>query len=114
MSKERNRKIFSVDIARGEAYMMLKNFRSRCKKRKFEFNLDLNYVTDLLKEFCKNNYHVWSINNPFKPSIDRIDNSKGYIKGNIRVVWMIENYCKSSSFNDEQVIEFCKRKLNLL
>jgi len=46
-------------------------------------------------------------NNIYRASIDRIDNNKGYIKGNIRYVSVITNYCKNI-FTDEDVVLFCE------
>ena len=34
-------------------------------------------------------------------------------KENVIVCWQIENYCKNS-FSEDDVIEFCKRKLGLI
>ena len=46
--------------------------------------------------------------NPYQASLDRIDNSKGYIKGNVRFVCYIFNIARNN-FDDAQVIEFCKK-----
>jgi hypothetical protein len=43
--------------------------------------------------------------NPWKPSLDRIDSTKGYIKGNVRYVTVIANLCKQG-FSDEVVVQF--------
>ena len=78
------------------------------------FDLSKEYVTKIVTEFCNKNYHVLTKNkNPFKPSLDRIDNNQGYTIGNVVVCWQIENYCKNV-FTSEDVIEFCKRKLNII
>lgn len=45
--------------------------------------------------------------NPFTGSVDRLDNSKGYIKGNIRYTCLMANYALST-WGDEQLFEFCK------
>lgn len=44
---------------------------------------------------------------PNKASIDRIDNSRGYIKGNVRFIALMANLARQS-FSDDQVVEFCK------
>lgn len=44
---------------------------------------------------------------PKQASVDRIDNSKGYVKGNIRFVSVMFNYARNN-FEDKDVIEFCK------
>jgi hypothetical protein len=45
--------------------------------------------------------------NPFAPSIDRIDNSLGYTKNNVRIVlWSVN--LMHGEMTDEQLIEMCK------
>jgi hypothetical protein len=43
----------------------------------------------------------------FMASLDRKDNKKGYIKGNIQFVSLMINYAKNR-YSDDDVIEFCK------
>lgn len=40
-------------------------------------------------------------------SVDRIDNSKGYVKGNLQFVAIIANYAKNQ-FSEKELIEFCQ------
>jgi hypothetical protein len=40
-------------------------------------------------------------------SLDRIDNSKGYVKGNVRFVSVMFNFARNK-FSDEEVIEFAQ------
>ena len=47
-------------------------------------------------------------NNPWKPSLDRMDPHKGYVVGNVRFVTYIANMCKKC-WSDEVVVDFCKR-----
>ena len=58
-------------------------------------------------------FYSWQPNHPFKPSIDKIDNTKGYTLDNIQILWNIENKCKNLYTNDD-VILFCKEKLKQL
>lgn len=44
---------------------------------------------------------------PHSASLDRINNSLGYIKGNVRFVAVMANYARNT-FTDEEVIEFGK------
>lgn len=51
----------------------------------------------------------WDVERNWKrASIDRIDNSKGYIKGNIRFTSFMANIAKST-LTDLELIEFCKK-----
>jgi hypothetical protein len=56
-------------------------------------------------------YHKRSPISPFQASIDRIDNNKGYIQGNIRIVSVIANFAKNR-FSDEELIAFCHAVAN--
>lgn len=91
-----------------------RNARKRSLYGNIKFDLTSDDVEQMIKVFCENNYHSESTSkNPFKPSLDRIDSSNGYTKSNTKVCWMIENYCKNT-FTDDEVIEFCMRKLGLI
>lgn len=48
---------------------------------------------------------------PYQASLDRIDNTKGYIEGNVRFVALIYNYAKNT-FSDSDVIDFCNHVAN--
>lgn len=45
--------------------------------------------------------------NPWKPSLDRVDSSRGYVRGNVRFVTLIANLCKQS-FTDDVVLTFAE------
>lgn len=45
--------------------------------------------------------------NPFAPSLDRIDNTKGYIRSNVRLVLWAVNLMHGE-MTDEQLVEMCK------
>lgn len=78
---------------------LLRNAKARAAKKGFDFNIneeDLNFFT-----------HCPVLNRPFirgtkyAPSIDRIDSSKGYIKGNVQVMSRLANRMKNDATVEE-------------
>jgi len=77
--------------------------KKRAKKSKLEFNIersDILYVNicpilNIPLSFSK------SYGGPNSPSLDRIDNTKGYIKGNIRIISKRANTLKNNSTFEE-------------
>lgn len=81
-----------------------------CKTRAEQKGLEFNITKDdiIIPEFCpillkpiicgdKENYQ-------FSPSVDRIDNTKGYIKGNIQVISMKANKIKNDATIEELIL----------
>lgn len=93
-----------------EARLRIYNMVGNARKR--GGNLKVRDIVELCLDFCKTHYHVWAPGHPFSPSIDRLDNNKGYYKDNIRIVWHIENLCRNR-FSIEDVDLFCRLKLGL-
>lgn len=97
------------------------NFRwyIKCiRNRGKDYDIDCEYLKELWQTqngICpitkkKLELRSHSYNNksqPYSASLDRIDNTKGYIKGNVRFVCLIFNYARNS-FSDNDVINFCK------
>lgn len=68
--------------------------RSRAKRKKLEFNITIEDI--IIPENCP------IFKTPIKiPSIDRIDSSKGYIKGNIQIVSNRANMLKNNATIEE-------------
>jgi len=70
---------------------MLKGAESRAEERGREFNLDLDYIVSLYVEVCPilGIDLVWDNTGQIvhgSPSLDRVNNLKGYIKGNVQIV----------------------------
>lgn len=53
----------------------------------------------------------WEEYHPANASVDRIDNSKGYMQGNVRFISVMANLARQS-FSDIQLIDFCKAVAN--
>jgi hypothetical protein len=54
---------------------------------------------------------AWAESSPSNASLDRIDNSKGYVEGNVRFIAYMANIARQS-FSDEQLKHFCKAVVN--
>ena len=90
---------WKVDAAR----LLYKNIKSRCKRIGKEFSIELEDIT--IPEKCpvfgfdlkREDRQTWMC----APSVDRIDNSKGYIKGNVTVVSRRANILKKDATLEE-------------
>jgi hypothetical protein len=96
--------------------LLLSSIRSGAKKRKLIIDIDNAYILNLWNE-QKGLCHYTNIpmkyvarnKNPFQVSIDRIDSSMGYIKGNVVLCCQAINYMK----NDYSIVVF-NEFLNML
>ncbi len=82
---------------------ILATVKSRAKRKGLEFNID---VTDIIiPEFCPilgvKLVKGDGIIHRYSPSLDRINNSKGYIKGNVAVISQTANSIKKELSLDE-------------
>lgn len=103
---------WKVDAAR----LLYKNIKSRCKRIGREFSIELEDI--IIPEKCpvfgfelkRENKQTWMC----APSVDRIDSSKGYIKGNITVVSRRANILKRDATIDEleQLLNYYKTLRN--
>ena len=90
---------WKVDAAR----LLYKNIKSRCKRMGREFSIDIEDI--IIPEKCpvfgfelkRENRETWMC----APSVDRIDSSKGYIKGNVTVVSRRANILKRDATLEE-------------
>lgn len=95
-------------------------FMRNVNRRKKEVNIDIDYIMevwDRQKGICP--FTGWKLELPKnctvfaggsrlqRASLDRIDSSKGYIKGNVRFISVMANNCKNN-FTDQEVRLFCK------
>jgi len=92
---------------------LLKTARNRALKRGTEFSIDLSDIT--IPEVCPILGIPLVISDGTgkpggkmnSPSLDRIDNEKGYIKGNVQVISHMANSMKFTA-NKEQLLAFAK------
>lgn len=93
---------------------IISDIRKRANKKGLEFNLDSCFLENLLE---LQNHRCALSNSPIKiprfseitilyksASVDRIDNSKGYLKGNVQWVVLGINYMKNK-FTDDDVLK---------
>lgn len=96
----------------------IKSIIRTSKKKKHTYDIDLQYLKDLWElqrgicpiTGCKltlRTHNYKQVRGPYQASLDRIDNNKGYIKGNVRFVALMFNYARNV-FSDQEVIDFCK------
>jgi len=93
----------------------LTNWRNGAKRKGVEFDLeydDIPWVTHCPILGVKLDYDRkgHGNNGPDSPSLDRINNEKGYVKGNVQVISRLANTMKNSA-TPEQIRQFC---LNML
>lgn len=83
--------------------LLYKNIKSRCKRTGREFSIELEDI--IIPEKCpvfgfelkREDKRTWM----YAPSVDRIDSSKGYIKGNVTVVSRRANILKRDATVEE-------------
>lgn len=84
---------------------MLLRAKQRAKQKQFEFNLESSDIIIPLKcpildiDIIRNNKSLKSNS----PSLDRIDNEKGYVKGNIMVISNKANVMKNNAMPEELI-----------
>lgn len=93
----------------------LKNYfndiKKRVKKKNFNFDLDYDFLKNLLEVKQNNKCAITNVNIKFgdetilyeTPSLDRIDSNKGYTKDNVQWVMLGINYMKMKFSNDDLI-----------
>lgn len=81
--------------------------KARAKKKGLEFTIaygDLEQPTHCPILGIELDYHVRKTHQPNSPTIDRIDNCRGYVKGNVHVISMLANKMKNNSTLEQCVM----------
>lgn len=95
------------------AFMLFKRIKNSVKKRNLDFNIELNDI--VIPENCPILGIPLFIGDGTRtdnsPSLDRIDNSKGYIKGNVHVISTRANRIKSDASYQELklIVEYLEK-----
>lgn len=96
---------------------MYTGIKSRAKKKNIEFNLSLEDI--VIPKVCPvlgiEIFYGESGCSPNSPSVDRIDNNKGYTKDNIIVISNRANFIKRDATLDEleKIVSFYKEMKNV-
>lgn len=93
-----NARIIAFRINNPEKYHLIAA-RQRAKRHGIEFNLDLSDI--VIPEVCPILKKPFARKTQYASSLDRIDPSKGYIKGNVQVISRKANVMKNDATEDE-------------
>ena len=111
-SEENKKHLRSMSGNKKDGYTGFRVILSSCSKRNKECDLDLQYLKELWEnqsgKCAVTNVDLKlqsSYNKNYQASIDRIDSSKGYIKGNVRFTSVSVNWLKSN-LDDNHLREF--------
>lgn len=115
VKRARKNELNKASSKRNIIHILWKRTKDRAIKKGYEFNLKESDI--IIPELCpileipifcgeRSNY-----NN--SPTIDRVDNNKGYTKDNIKIISMLANTMKNSA-SIEELKAFCKNILNYI
>jgi hypothetical protein len=106
-----------------DEYTQFRWFLARTKQRKYDCDIDLQYLKDLWihqngrcalsgipLELPVSTAGFTQQHHPWNASLDRIDSNKGYIKNNVRYVAFIANIAKNV-WDDSVLLTFAKELL---
>jgi hypothetical protein len=89
---------------------MVKKARQRAKDKELAFDIDNNFIRSIIPSHCPifGTRLEWSCNRggtahplPSSPSLDRIDPSRGYVKGNVWIISNRANTIKNNASHEE-------------
>lgn len=85
--------------------VLLKGARARARRFNLEFNLERSDI--IIPDVCPVLKKEFEHNTQYVATLDRVDNSKGYVKGNVQVISRRANLMKNDA-TPEELIEFAK------
>ena len=98
-----------------DAYLklMLKSAKTRAKQKQWDFDLDVEHLESIATDHCPVDGKTFDWDRKMTedstldlavPSLDRIDSSKGYIKGNVKIIGKNWNSKKSNMSLDDLLL----------
>lgn len=81
------------------AVYLFKSARSNAKKRGLEHTISVSDIS--IPDVCPVFKTPFVFNTPYSASIDRIDNSKGYVPGNVQIISRKANIMKAHATEEE-------------
>ncbi len=104
--KQINNRKWALSTKGGWVSTMLTKAKTRSKEKNIEFNITKEDIN--IPEYCpvlgikiEKNPDAITKNSPNLPTLDRVDNNKGYIKGNIKVISYRANALKNNATLEE-------------
>ena len=96
---------------KGTVTSLLTGAKGRAKLRNIDFSLSREWIESNLEPMiCQATYSPLTLeidksvqHSPFRPSIDRVDNTKGYTEDNCLITCVIYNKCKSDCHHEDVV-----------
>lgn len=115
IKRERKNRLKMESFRRNIAHNLWKRTKDRAVKKGLEFNLlEEDIVIPTMCPILEIPIFVGTKKNyKNSPTIDRVDNSKGYIKGNVKIISMLANTMKNSASRKE-LFKFCQNVLNYI
>lgn len=112
-SSQRSKNHYAKPTAR--AKLLLAGVIKRSKYKGWDTDIDYDFIkSGIDRGFCEVTNMPFDLNssptskkNPFAPSIDRIDSSRGYVKSNCRIVVWQFNMMKAE-MSDRDLFTFCE------
>lgn len=111
---DRKNREYSATV-NGRSHYLFIAARKRAKEKDIEFSITLEFVMLFIEiGICQRSGIIFDLSpgegrkhrNPFAPSIDRIDNFKGYSPGNVQFVCDMYNHGKGQH-TDAEFVNFC-------
>jgi hypothetical protein len=93
---------------------MISKAKQRAKEKGYEYDIDKEYISELFEKQKRKCYWFGiemipseCINDPQSPTIDRLDNKKGYVKGNVVISCFAANIGRNKT-NEKRFKKFVK------